>query len=131
MTAREIVIFRFMPYQTTLGVGSWKPPGINPTFAFCYVTGLAPSKYGSTHFAYTFVPLVKKNCHKETFLFICQHQSVKLTYVLEYLIQKYQISSERFFTQGLFGLGELNYIYWVNVITMLEAKSSNRPDNLS
>ena len=45
--------------KPTLGVGSWNPLGINPSFAFCYVTGLAPSKYGSTHL-FTFVPLVKK-----------------------------------------------------------------------
>ena len=54
--------------KPTLGGGSWKPPGINPSFAFCYVTGLAPSKYGSTYL-FTFVPLVKKIVTMKPFYF--------------------------------------------------------------
>ena len=127
---RELWSFGFITFKTILGVGSWKSPGINPTFAFCYVTGLAPSKYGSAHL-FTLLPLVKKNGHNETFLFICQHQSKKITYVLEYPTELRNI---RFRLNGSFPRVSLGWgnKYSTSKLNLWSPSNHNVwPDNLS
>lgn len=63
------------PAKQRWGLGAGKPPGINPTFTFCCVTGLAPSKYGSTNL-FTYVRTIGQEKLSQRNLFIYMSTSI-------------------------------------------------------